>query len=124
MARRPSRWLTWSLWTAGSAAVLLAVALGAMWWGIRSGVDTAARHALQEYPGDRIAALIAYADSDRHAFADRNRAVWALGRLRDARALPVLERHYTGEPCNHAAMLCQHELRKAIDLIRTGYSRD
>lgn len=121
MARSPSRSFKWIVWIIGSAVVLLAVLAAAAWWSIRSGVEHASQAAVQEYPGDRVLALITYAESDRHSFADRNRAVWALGRLRDARALPALERQYVGEPCNHAQMLCQYELKKAINLIRKGH---
>jgi hypothetical protein len=32
--------------------------------------------------------------------------------------LPVLERHYTGGPCQHTRDICQHELEKAIRLCR------
>lgn len=46
----------------------------------------------------------------------RNRAVWVLGQLGDSRALAVLERYYTGGPCEHGRCLCQLEIRKAIDL--------
>jgi hypothetical protein len=46
--------------------------------------------------------------------------VWALGHLGDARALPVLESHYTGGPCDHSRLLCQRELEKAIRLSRGG----
>lgn len=118
MAMNPSLKLKRLAWILGGAAVLLAAALAAVAWSIRSGVETTSAVALREYPGDRVLALISYAESEGHAFRDRNRAVWALGRLRDARALPMLERHYVGEPCNHESTLCQRELRKAITLIR------
>jgi hypothetical protein len=47
-------------------------------------------------------------------FRERNRAVWILGRLADERALPALEKNYTGAACDHEHSLCQSELRKAI----------
>ncbi len=123
MARLPSGKSKWLVYTAAAGLALIAVALLAITWSIRSGVTNASDVAMREYPGDRVAALIAYAESDSHSWADRNRAVWALGQLRDARALPMLERNYVGEPCNHAQMLCQHELKKAINLIRKGRVR-
>lgn len=65
-------------------------------------------------PGDDVAALMAYMESDTHTLQERNHAVWTLGHLGEARALPTLERAYTGGRCDHAAHLCQYELAKAI----------
>ena len=79
--------------------------------------------AVREYPGDGVQALIAYVDTEGYPLADRNRAVWALGQLGDARATPTLESHYSGSQCDHTRRLCQHELKKAIDLIRSRAKR-
>lgn len=95
------------------AAVLLGSALL-----IASGVHAASEAALLERPGDRVLALMAYVESPKHTLRERNRAVWALGQLGDARALPVLEPKFTGRDCDHERDLCQHELRKAIRLCR------
>ena len=99
--------------------LIAAVSLGSVWL-IDSGVDAASEAALLEQPGDRVLALIAYVESSKHTLRDRNRAVWALGQLGDARALPVLERNLTGTDCDHQRALCQYELRKAIRLCRGG----
>jgi len=72
--------------------------------------------AQREFRGEGVEALIQLVESEHHTLRERNRAVWALGRLRDRRGLPVLEKHYTGGECDHARFLCQRELRKAIDL--------
>lgn len=56
-------------------------------------------------------------DEEGRTFKERNGAVWALGQLQDKRALSVLEKFYTGEECDHEKYLCQHELKKAINLI-------
>jgi hypothetical protein len=87
---------------------------------IGSGVRSVGAAALGEQPGDRVAAIMAYADAPAHSLKDRNRAVWALGQLGDPRALPVLEKYYTGQPCDHDRALCQYELKKAIKLCRGG----
>lgn len=68
------------------------------------------------HPGDDVAALIDFMNSDAHSFRERNLAVWTLGHLRDPKALPALESAYTGEECNHDRSLCQYELEKAIKL--------
>jgi hypothetical protein len=65
-------------------------------------------------PRNDIAAPIEYMNSQEHSFPERNSAVWALGRLRAADALPAFEAVYTGEKCDHENMLCQYEPAKAI----------
>jgi len=87
---------------------------------IGAGVRTVSAAALHEQPGDRIEALMAYAESPTHNLRERNRVVWALGQLGDSRALPLLEKYYTGQSCDHDRALCQHELKKAIRLCRGG----
>jgi hypothetical protein len=104
------------------AAVMGLVLIAALWlgsiWFIGSGVHAASEAALLGQPGDRVLALMAYVESPNHTLRERNRAVWALGQLGDARALPLLETHFTGTDCDHGRALCQHELRKAIRLCR------
>jgi HEAT repeat protein len=94
---------------------VLAAGLAFIGWSIRAGVAENAALAQHEFPGDRVEALIAYVDSDRHLFRERNHAVWALGQIGDSRALPVLLKHYTGAECQHDRFLCQRELKKAIE---------
>jgi len=89
-------------------------------WNIRSGVKEICAEAMQEYPGDRIEALMAYMQSEKHSFKNRNSAAWALGQIGDRRALSVLEKCYIGKPCDHDKYLCQRELKKAIDMCKGG----
>lgn len=103
----------------GTLAVLL-VLYGFVSWSIGSGVKKISVKASSEYPGDKINALMAFVSSEKHSFQEKNRAVWALGQLGDKRALPVLEKYYTGQPCDHSKYLCQSELKKAIRLLRSG----
>ena len=87
---------------------------------IGADVRTISRVAMQQYEGDRVEALLQFVEDANHSLKDRNRAVWALGQLGDRRALPVLGKYYTGEPCDHRTALCQHELGKAIKLVDGG----
>jgi hypothetical protein len=105
-------------WPVVLALVVMAAVVGlvSLEWLIRASADDQARLAQREHPGDRVEALARYVEDERHSLHDRNRAVWALGQLRDARALPVLQKHYTGGKCQHDRFLCQSELKKAIDL--------
>jgi hypothetical protein len=83
-------------------------------WSIRSSVKEMSAEATQQYPGDRVEALTAYVESENRSLRQRNRAVWALGQIGDERALPVLEKWYTGRACDHDNSLCQRELQTAI----------
>ena len=85
---------------------------------IGAGVKEICDEATRIYPGDKVEALIKYIDSDEHPLRKRNRAIWALGQLGDPRASPILEKLYTGEPCNHFKYVCQYELKKALKLCR------
>ena len=87
---------------------------------IRSSVKEISAEATQQYPGDRIEALISYVKSENHSLRQSNRAIWALGQIGDERALPVLTASYTGGPCDHDNLLCQRELQKAIKLCKGG----
>ena len=101
--------------------VVAGSALGVLRWRIQSSLDDwcATAQAAHPHPGDDVAALMAYVQSDQHSLRKRNRAVWALGQARDPRALPALEPFATGGPCNHDRQLCQRELEKAIALCKT-----
>ena len=108
-------------------AVLLAVALigyAVLHASIQASVRQEVGRAEQAFPqaADPVEALLAVVQADRFAVDQRNRAVWALGRLGDQRALPVLIAKFHPEHCDHGRELCQHELAKAIKLCegRTG----
>jgi len=116
--RNGRRWVRVISRAAVTALVLIAALLLGTTWLIESGVHAASEAALLERPGDRVPALMEYVESPAHSLRERNRAVWALGQLGDARALPALEKHLTGRECEHGRTLCQHELRKALRLCR------
>ncbi len=103
-----------------SCLAFLLVAFLMICFSIRSSVKEISAQATQQYPGDRIEALITYVNSKNISLRQRNRAVWALGQIGDKRALPVLEKSYTGQPCDHDSRLCQGELQKAIKLCKGG----
>lgn len=97
--------------------LLVLAAGGAALISIQVGLSNAIgkAQAIYPHPGDDVAALIAHMDSDKQQMAGRNRAVWALGRIGDPKALPALKKHYDGKPCEHDQRLCQYELAKAIN---------
>jgi hypothetical protein len=104
----------WPLLAVALVALGYAAFVGLAWW-ILANAHAAGARAQREFGGDEVQALSRLVDSDRHSLAGRNHAVNALGILADSRALPVLEKYYTGEPCQHDRFLCQYELKKAID---------
>ena len=94
--------------------VLLLAAYGLACWSIGAGVRAISQEALSIYQGETVTALMKYVDSEEHSLQQRNRAVWALGQMGEPKALPVLEKYYSAESCDHSSSLCQHELKKAV----------
>lgn len=90
---------------------------------IGSGVKEKCRLAQEKYSGDCVEALMVFLEDENNAFRERNSAIWALGQLGDKRALPVLEKYYTGEISDKEPLdqgLSQYELKKAIKLTEGG----
>jgi hypothetical protein len=74
---------------------------------------------------DCVEALISVLNDENKDFRSRNDAVWSLGQLGDARALPTLQSYYTGniperEPLDKS--ISQYELKKAINLTSGGFN--
>ena len=101
---------------------LLLVAFLCICFSIRSSVKEISAQATQEYPGDRVEALMTYVESKNHSLRQRNRSVWALGQIGDRRALPLLEKSWTGKPCDHSSTLCQREVGKAIKQCKGSFN--
>lgn len=81
--------------------------------------------AQDRYSGDCVEALISYLDNEENSYESRNSAIWALGQIGDTRALPILEKYYTGnipdrEPIDK--VISQYELKKAINLTSGGFN--
>ena len=114
-------------WTIRIFAGLFVVLFVLFWTAeilIGLGVREFSQIAQDQFPSDRVSALMQMVDCESCAMADRNHAVWALGQLADPRALPVLEKHFTGNPCDHFNRVCQSELQKALRLVRSGYNTE
>lgn len=107
------RW--WPVIVAVIAMVVVAAVVG-LFGLIATSAHSYAQVAQRQYGGGEIYALMRAVDDERLPLGERNHAVWALGQFRDSRALPVLARFSTGEPCQHDKFICQSELKKAIDL--------
>jgi hypothetical protein len=107
------RWKPVALWTLASLLVIV-VALFALEGLIRLDARETGNRAAARFGAGRITGLTATVDCSWCSLRERDTAVWALGELRNRRALPVLKAHYTGGKCDHAAGLCQYELGKAI----------
>lgn len=99
----------------------LLVIISFVWIGYE--VKSQCQQAKMAYPGDCVESLTQLLTDDQRSFRERNDAIWALGQLGDSRALPELERLYTGqiperEPLNET--ISQYELSKAINLASGG----
>ena len=72
---------------------------------------------------DCVTALSTLLEDNHQGYRAKNSAIWALGQLGDSRALPILEKYYTGkipdrEPLDKT--ISQYELKKAISLAKGG----
>ena len=79
------------------------------------------RLAQSKYGGDCAQALISYLDDETNSFEKRNDAVWALGQLGDERAMPVLEKYYSGDDGTdkkRSQALSQFELKRAMSYMQ------
>lgn len=107
--------------TVGFSSTLLIFVITCVWIGFD--VKTQCQDAKSEYRGDCVDALLELVKDDDRGFRARNDAIWALGQLGDKRALPTLQRFYSGniperEPLDKT--ISQYELRKAISLTSGG----
>jgi len=105
----------------GVSIFLLFFVIACTWIGYE--VKDKCQEAKREYKGDCVEALIALLNDEDKTFRPRNSAIWALGQLGHKRALPVLQKYYTGhipqrEPLDK--MISQYELKKAINLTNGG----
>jgi hypothetical protein len=120
-------WRNVKKWTLRISLVLFIVLLAlfsAAEISIGLGVRQFSQLAQDQFRSDRVSALMKMVACDACAMEDRNHAVWALGQLADSRALPVLEKHFTGKPCDHGNEVCQYELGKALRLVRSGWNTE
>jgi len=82
---------------------------------VKSDVNNICNSAQGKFEGDKIEALISVLNSDSESLKNKNQAIWALGKLNDERALPILKNLQTDTECNHSRIVCQRELEKAIN---------
>ncbi len=77
--------------------------------------------AMNKYKLDCVDSLILWLDDNSNDYRSRNSAIWALGQIGDARALPTLQKYYTGiipEKESFDRGLSQYELKKAISYFQ------
>lgn len=110
----------------GTAAVtlILILAITSAWVGFTT-ADTCERSKKLYDTDDCVTALINQLENENQSYGERNDAIWALGQYGDAKALPTLQKYYTGEipsrePWNET--LSQYELQKAINLLEGGFN--
>ncbi len=105
----------------GVSIALLFFVIACTWIGFE--VKNSCQLAKQKYHGDCVEALSSVIDDDTMDFRTRNTAIWAIGQFGDARAVLVLEKHYTGNIPNREPLdktISQYELKKAINLAKGG----
>jgi len=103
----------------GFSIFLLFFFIGGAWIGYEA--KNICLNAKKQYRGDCVKALSALLEDTNREYRERNNAIWALGQYGDKRALPALNRFYTGNIPNHEPldkMISQYELKKAITLAK------
>lgn len=105
----------------GISTFVLFFVITAVWIGYEA--KSICQEAKWRYGGECVEALLAQLDDTGQSYRARNHAVWALGQYGDSRALPTLEKYFTGqvpdrEPLNE--VISQYELGKAISLSKGG----
>ncbi len=101
----------------GLVFVFLGYVIASAW--ISYAVQDECNTAKRSYPGDCVQALITQLQDEKVSYHDRNDSIWALGQIGDTRALPIVEKMYTGD-LNHTkydAEISQYELSKAVKLL-------
>lgn len=82
--------------------------------------------AQEKYKGDCAESLMKLIEDEKIEYEEKNSAVWALGQLGDKRALPFLQKYYTGYDSKNKTKrdeaLSQYELYKAIKLLAGGFN--
>lgn len=79
--------------------------------------------AKREYGGKCSQALSKLLDDENKLYRQRNSAIWVLGQMGDEKALPVLQKYYTGQIPDREPLdstISQYELEKAIKLVQGG----
>ncbi|MCP3929556.1 MAG: hypothetical protein GY705_10685 [Bacteroidetes bacterium] len=100
---------------------LLAICMVLAYTGIRiwikTDVNKICKIATHQYSGDKVEALTVLLQSDKQSLKEKNQAIWALGELKDERAVSLLKKLRNGEECDHSKFVCQYELDKALQKI-------
>ena len=93
---------------------------------IGDGVKNRCKIAQEKYEGDCVDVLMKLIEDETIDYREKNSAVWALGQLGDKRALPFLQKYYTGYDDKNRTKrdktLSQYELYKAIKLLKGGFN--
>ena len=80
--------------------VALIIFTGLQVW-VKHEANVVANDAAFTFQKDKTEALLALISSDQYSLQEKNNAIWALGVLKDEKALPLLESLYTGKECDH-----------------------
>lgn len=103
----------------GNSIFLLFFFITSVWIGHE--VKRLCQEARWEYhQTDCVTALITTLEDEHRGYRTRNHAIWALGQFGDHRALPSLEKYYTGNIPDREPLditISQYELQKAINLV-------
>jgi hypothetical protein len=116
----PKSKLIKKIMTFGYIAVIAGIII--TFWGTTASMKTLANNigenATTVFHKDKVESLLLLLDSDRHSSKEKNDAIWALGVLKDERALNKLESLMTEEKSGKAEKYCRREIEKSIEKIK------
>ena len=90
---------------------------------MQSDIRAICANAKIQYGESCVPSLMKLVEDESAPYRQRNKAIWALGQLREQKALPVLEELYSGEIPEKESLdggISQYELEKAIRWINDG----
>lgn len=105
----------------GVSVFLLFFVVTVSWIGFD--VKSQCQDAEREYEKDCVESLTMLLADEGKGLKQRNSAIWVLGQMGDIRALPTLEKYYTGNIPDRESLyktISQYELKKAIELVKGG----
>ena len=107
----------------GAVLLLILAFIAIIYMIIFTEVRNTCDRAIAAYQKDCVDSLVLVLESEDKSVKEKNDAIWALGQIADKRALPVLEKLYTGEIPEREPLdkvISQYEIEKSIHWINEG----
>ena len=120
---RDKKYIRFTIYFLGFFLVLFAAFVTVIYSVLFLEVRKNCNSAQDKYQANCVDSLIKVLETDGPTVKQKNDAIWALGQIADPKALPVLQKIYTGkipvrEPLDR--VISQYEIKKAIHWVEDG----